>query len=277
MPIAAFETLIRENRLQVVGAEREPAADSTVPDRLSRASEADLRAATHRSRLIGEYLSTGVLPASAVVPARTFFRWLGRYRKAEATYGSGFLGLLPQSGSRGNYSARLPESSRRLMQEYIEGDYETLKQKTKYASWIRLKLAYETQGTPTPSYKTFCLAVRERPTFDQTLKRKGRRASYQVAAFYWNLDLKTPRHGDRPFEIAHIDHTELDVECIGGAGHLLDRPWMTANGRVLSQDPRVLSHIRSTELPFLHDGDAGMHTPARPVSADSGRRRRSRV
>lgn len=228
LPIAAFEALLRENRLQAVGAEPEAAAaDSTVRDRLSRASEADLQAATHRSRLISSYLSTGVLPANEVVPARTFFRWLRRYRNAEATCGSGFLGLLPQSGSRGNHSAKLPESSRRLLQEYIEGDYETLKQRTRYASWIRLKLACETQGAPAPSYKTFCLAVRDRSTFDQTLKRKGRRASYQVATFYWNLDLKTPRHGDRPFEIAHVDHTELDVECIGGAGHLLGRPWMT--------------------------------------------------
>jgi hypothetical protein len=105
LPIAAFETLIRENRLQVVGAEPGAAADSTARDRLSRASEADLQAATHRSRLISSYLSTGVLPASEVVPARTFFRWLRRYRNAEATCGSGFLGLLPQSGSRGNYGA----------------------------------------------------------------------------------------------------------------------------------------------------------------------------
>ena len=226
LPIPAFETLIRENRLQVVGTEPE-AAGSTARDRLSRASEADLQAATHRSRLISSYLSTGVLPASEVVPARTLFRWLGRYRNAETTCGSGFLGLLPQFGNRGNYTAKLPESSRRLLQEYIDGDYETLKQKTRYASWIQLKLACETQGTPAPSYKTFCLAVRNRSQFDQTLKRKGRRASYQVATFYWNLGLKTPRHGDRPLEIAHIDHTELDVECIGGAGHLLGRPWLT--------------------------------------------------
>jgi putative transposase len=41
------------------------------------------------------------------------------------------------------------------------------------------------------------------------------------------VDLKTPRHGDRPFEIAHIDHTQLDVECIANSGHVLGRPWMT--------------------------------------------------
>ena len=113
------------------------------------------------------------------------------------------------------------------MQEFIERDYETLKQKTKYASWIQLKLACETQAIPTPSYKTFCIGVRQRPAYDQTLKRQGRRASYQLDAFYWDLDLKTPRHGDRPFEIAHMDHTELDVECVTGSGQVLGRPWLT--------------------------------------------------
>jgi len=33
---------------------------------------------------------------------------------------------------------------------------------------------------------------------------------------------------DRPFEIGHIDHTELDVEVISGhTGQVLGRPWMT--------------------------------------------------
>jgi putative transposase len=225
LPIAVFQALIRENRLEVAGGNS--CIQSAIHDRLSRASEADLQAATYRSGLIGRYLDTGTLPASTDVPMRTFFRWLDRYRKADTTYGSGFLGLLPEFGARGNRTAKLPETSRRLMRECIERDYETLKQKTKYASWIQLKLTCETQETPTPSYKTFCLAVRQRPAFDQTLKRKGRRASYQVEAFYWDLDLKTPRHGDRPFEIAHIDHTELDVECVAGSGQVLNRPWMT--------------------------------------------------
>ena len=35
--------------------------------------------------------------------------------------------------------------------------------------------------------------------------------------FISNLTGKTPRHGDRPFEIGHIDHTELDVEVVAHA------------------------------------------------------------
>ena len=227
LPIAAFEKLIRENRAQMLPVDRDPDADRAIRERLSQASEADLQTGSHRSGLISQYVEFGVLPASDVVPARTFFRWLGLYRKAEAAYGTGFLGLLPQSSGRGNRTAKLPETSRRLMQESIDSDYETLKQKTKYASWIRLKRMCEVQSAPVPSYKTFCLAVDKRSVFDQTLKRKGRRASYQVATFHWDLDLTTPRHGDRPFEIAHIDHTELDVECVAGAGHRLGRPWLT--------------------------------------------------
>jgi putative transposase len=69
--------------------------------------------------------------------------------------------------------------------------------------------------------------VKNRPALDQTLKRQGRRASYELETFYWELDQKTPRHGDRPFEIVHVDHTELDVESIASTGQLLGRPWMT--------------------------------------------------
>jgi transposase InsO family protein len=114
------------------------------------------------------------------------------------------------------------------MQEFIQRDYETLKQKTRYASWILLKLACEEQSVLAPSYKTFCVAVRQRPILDQVLKRQGRRAAYQVTTFYWELDLTTPRHGDRPFEIAHVDHTELDIELVcSQTGRALGRPWLT--------------------------------------------------
>lgn len=227
LPISTFEKLISENRLRVIAPEPGERTEPVIPDCLSRASEGDLRSAVYRAGLIGPYLDDGVMPESTVVAERTFFRWLAHYREAETAWGSGFLGLLPQSGRRGNREPKLPELSRRLLQEFIETDYETLKQKTKYASWIGLKLACETQGAPVPSYKTFCRAVSQRPAFDQTLKRKGRRASYQVATFFWQLDACTPRHGDRPFEIVHIDHTELDVECIGALSHRLGRPWLT--------------------------------------------------
>ena len=227
LPRTAIESLICQNRIQVTPPASGHSANSSICERLSGACETDLHVANQRARMIGHYLESGELPAETEATRRTFFRCLARYREAEANYGSGYVGLLPESGHRGNRTRRLSKASRRLMEQFLERDYETLKQKTRYASWAGLKLACEAQGIVAPSYKTFCVAVKNRPAFDQTLKRQGRRASYELEMFYWELDQKTPRHGDRPFEIVHVDHTELDVESVASAGQFLGRPWMT--------------------------------------------------
>src|SRR5258708_10304873 len=40
--------------------------------------------------------------------------------------------------------------------------------------------------------------------------------------------ISTPRHGSRPFEVAHIDHTELDIQIRSSStGELLGKPWVT--------------------------------------------------
>lgn len=49
-----------------------------------------------------------------------------------------------------------------------------------------------------------------------------------VSFFYWELEFTTPRHGDRPFEVGHIDHTLLDIELVcSRTGGPLGRPWAT--------------------------------------------------
>ncbi|WP_308256802.1 hypothetical protein [Geminocystis sp. GBBB08] len=86
----------------------------------------------------------------------------------------------------------------------------------------------EEKGLIVPSYKTFSQEIKKRSSYDQTFKRKGRRAAYSQSSFYWELNRTTPRHGDRPFEICHIDHTQLDVELLcSRTGRNLGRPWAT--------------------------------------------------
>jgi len=137
-------------------------------------------------------------------------------------------GIAGEASEQGNRTSRLSEESRNLLVQFVESDYEDLRQKTKLASWAALKRRCDELGIVAPTYVTFCSAVRERPTFLQTLKRKGRRASYAHSSFYFELEPTTPRHGDRPFEIGHIDHTELDVEVVcSHTGRPLGRPWLT--------------------------------------------------
>jgi transposase InsO family protein len=162
------------------------------------------------------------------VSKRTLRSWVASYRSAEAAYGAGYLGLLPKTAKRGNRGRKLPEQTCKLMSEFIEREYETLRQRTKYAAYALLLRHCQEQGVIAPSYKTFRLEVKQRAGVEQTFKRQGRRAAYQRQPFCWELELTTPRHGDRPFEICHLDHTEADIElCCAHTGRVLGRPWVT--------------------------------------------------
>jgi len=228
LPVSAFEALVQQKRIELTPEDLKKGSESSILERLSRASERDLRIANFRSVFVDRYLREQALPTMSEVPLRTFYRWVAQYRQAGAVCGSGYLGLLPGHTAKGNRTAKLPEATRREMTEAFEQDYETEKQKTLYASWIKLKLSCEKEGIVPPSYKTFAIAACRRDPYRQRLKRQGRRSAYALEPFYFELELKTPRHGDRPFEIGHIDHTELDVEVVcSRTGRVLGRPWMT--------------------------------------------------
>ena len=184
-------------------------------------AEANRRLKLIRAYRAGEPLEENVSP-------RTVRHWLQRYRHAEALQGDGYLGLLPRFHDCGNRNSKLPEQTTELMLKIIETDYETLKQKRKFHAYGALIRACESEGTVAPSYKTFALAINRRFQSDVVFKRRGRRAAYQMEPPYLELQLATPRHGDRPFHICHIDHTELDVEVLcSSTGRNLGRPWLT--------------------------------------------------
>lgn len=228
LPVAVAENLVREARLCVSPDFPVNENAAGIRDRLLNAGVKDLQTANHRYDVVAQYLKSGAIPDGARTPPRTMYRWVARYRHAEAIFGSGFAGLLPEVSRRGNRNSKLPAAALQLMQEHIETDYETVKQKSMYASWVGLKLACESKGTLAPSYRTFCLTVKQRPILNQVLGRKGRRAAYRFEVLFWMLELSTPRHGDRPFEIGHIDHTELDIELrCESTGQNLGRPWLT--------------------------------------------------
>ncbi len=193
---------------------------------LKHASESDCIEASRRYQIIAPYLQGEKV--NFPVPPRTFFRWVSCWRQAEKQYGYGYLGLLPQKKLRGNRDAKLPDVTQKLMDEFIASDYESLKQKGKFAAYCAFKKACNLQGVMTPSYQTFVININNRPNYEQKLKRQGKRVAYESEPFYWSLEVTTPRHGDRPFEICHIDHTQLDIELVSSRNSInLGRPWAT--------------------------------------------------
>jgi transposase InsO family protein len=227
LPQTTIESLVKERRISPLPAVQERDG-LKLSDELLQASEEDLRVANYRAEIVRRHLAGKPAAGDERIAARTLRRWISRYRRAEFRWGAGYIGLLPKTSQRGNSTRRLPEESLRLMNEIIDSEYENVKQRSRIACWAILKETCKRQGVTTPSYTSFCLAVCNSSKLKQTLKRQGPRAAYQHGPFHMELDLKTPRHGDRPFEICHADHTQLDIELTDTAGtHNFGRPWMT--------------------------------------------------
>lgn len=225
LPNTELSELIRRGDFNIVGDLLRD--NDEINQYLMGASEKDCAEASRRYGIIAPYLQ-GEPPKFELVPERTFYRWVSSWRTSEAIYGYGYLGLLPKKSHRGNRQKKLPNATQKLIDEFISNEYETLKQKGKFAAYAALYKTCLDNGVIPPSYKTFVSQIDQRPCHEKTLARLGLRMAYQHESFYWELKLTTPRHGDRPFEICHIDHTELDIELISSRTQVnLGRPWAT--------------------------------------------------
>jgi putative transposase len=226
---AHFQALVCSGK--VLGPSPSPEQDrlrTQVRERLLQASPAALAEANRRYAIIQPALH-GYRLQETTTPARTIRFWLARYREAAQQLGCGYIGLLPRVHQSGNRRPRLPEDVVAALNEFIEHDYETHKQKCKAEVYGELVNYCRSKGLVTiPSYKTFIAAVNRRPRYQQTHKRAGARAAYPHEPMHWELTLTLPRHGDRPFELAHIDHTCLDIELADSrTGKPLGKPWAT--------------------------------------------------
>ena len=202
------------------------AETQAVVERLRQASPRDLAIANSRYTLIAPYLNGRVI-APDHPQRRTIFRFRALWHKAQVSCGWSYLGLLPRPHP-GNRRPKLPEATLALIDEFIDQRYETVKQRRALEVYGEYLIACGHRALPPCSYRTFMRRIRLRDRHRQTVKREGRRAAYAVAPFYWFLTPETPRHGDLPFEIGHIDHTELPIELVDShTGVNLGCPWAT--------------------------------------------------
>jgi putative transposase len=225
LPQSVFDELVKSNSLQFVSSTPQLSSLERTSEIARQAGPKAMREALRRYRMIEPYLN-GSPPSERTLPARTRQRWMRQYRTAQSTHGIGFLGLLP--GSKGNRKPKLPAATRDLINKFIEDSYETLKQKGKFAVYGQYLIECDRRCIQAVSYKTFAAEINRRPKYEQIIKRRGARAAYAHEPFYYELSPTVPRHGDRPFEIVHIDHTELDVELVCTEPRRnLGRPWAT--------------------------------------------------
>lgn len=244
IPIEIFEGYISSGYIE--GIANMNNVNDKLHELIVQASEEDLKIANRRYSIIEKYIDEGVIESDSVTE-RTIRNWVKKYRDAEELYSNGFVGLLPQMKKRGNREGKLPLETKTLMERMISEKYENIKLKSARSVYRELLVKCDEMNTIPPSYATLCKAIKNRSIYSLTKAREGKRAAYKYEEFYYHLDGETvPKHGDRIFEIAHIDHTELDIELVVTKDESA-KPWLTLMVDAFSR--RILGYFLSFESP----------------------------
>ncbi len=200
-------------------------------ERMLHASRQDHAEATRRHPFVQLLLRGEHLPAKAP-PLRTCQQWCKDYRDAEVCYGNGHVGLLPKPRS-GNSSQRLDVRLYAIMRDVIRDKHLGqnalgLKRGRAWSSYVEVCRLAQEKGLPPPSHVTFYRAVNNTSLYEQKVRREGRRAAYGIKEDV-PLEIEGPeRHGVRAWEMAHLDHTQLDVQLMDMySNRVLGRPWLT--------------------------------------------------
>lgn len=225
LPLNVFEELIKTGSIKSFDNHNSTRDDesyfldiirSASPETLANANEKYNKFKLHMD---GEFVD---------VSPRTLRHWKQKFKKAEKEYGRGFYGFITENHKKGNKTKRIRDDVIELMGKYITEVYEDKKQRNKSSVYKLFRDECIEKGFDPPSNKTFFKAIEDRSSYEQDKKRRGPKAAYDKEPFYWEISLTTPRHGTRPFEIAHIDHTELDIQLIcSKTQKKLGRPWLT--------------------------------------------------
>ncbi|MFL5653498.1 MAG: Mu transposase C-terminal domain-containing protein [Ktedonobacteraceae bacterium] len=223
LPLAEFERLRASGSMwEVSRASPSP----TTPEIREALLHASPKAQQEANRRLSEMLAYA-RGEPITTPLRSVRRWWHAYQEAETRFGCGYLGLLDRAAQRGNRTLRIPEASMHLLEAHLLTRYAAPQAKSAAAVYRLYREQCDKLGIPPVSERTFYRVRARFTTTDVIAARRGRRAAYAQEPFYW-LDQTTPRHGERPFALAHLDHTELDIELVSSVtGKPLSKPWAT--------------------------------------------------
>ncbi len=223
MPCAEFDQLKQEGSLWEVGAASPSPMTEEVRQVLSQASSKAQQRAYYRMTQMLAYARGE--PTTA--PRRSVQRWWKAFQEAQETHDCGYLGLLDRVAARGNRTPRTDPASWELLEAALHAHYAAPQGRSAAAVYRLYREQCEKRGIPPLSQQTFYRARTRFTTTEVIAKRHGSRAAYAEGPFCW-LDQTTPRHGERPFALAHLDHTPLDIVLVSSlTGKPLGKPWAT--------------------------------------------------
>lgn len=242
-----FDALLQSTQVRGLPESRNPVLEEQIQQILRFAGPSEMAEAMNRLKcLFPEQYGQPECPRGR----RSVFYYQKDYREAEQLYGMGFLGLYPSTWKRGNRDRKINPAALKLIHEVIHDTYSLSHQPRRIPAWGELVLRCKEQALDVPSRQTFYGEIKRYSPHALEKARRGDRAAYRYEAFYWRIEVETPRHGDRPFDIVHIDHTQLDIELVDKRyGRKTTRPWLSI---MIDANTRFILAIYLTYDPPSH-------------------------
>jgi hypothetical protein len=223
LPIDVLHSLAAEGKLTGLPEDGINVAE-LAEEIIRKASPEDFKQALFRYKCLFPDEGEGVQK----VTSRAIRKWRASYRASEQSYGSGFVGLLPAIHKRGNRERKIDMVVIEVMNKVIDEWFLKPGGKSKVVCWGEVRNICIENGLLPPSERTFREEIKRRASGEIKVAREGEKAAYTSSEFVWWLERTSPRHGDRPFEIGHIDHTAVDLQFVGARkGEKLSKAWLT--------------------------------------------------
>lgn len=227
LPSNFFLSLVAAGTIDMAASEATTTTAAQVRELLESAAVAHLKEANRRFHLVQAYQQRCQEVYQDIAP-RTLRRWVKQFQAAKVNYGCGYVGLLPKIARRGNRTPKAPAAAKELLDAFIQEHFATPRQAPAASVYRAYQQASAAKNIPALSRSSFYEHLKQSCSLQVREKRLGAKAAYQQQPWVWELAHSTPRHGDRPLAIVHIDHTQLDIELrCSTTGRNLGRPWLT--------------------------------------------------
>lgn len=255
-PTKIFEKLVREGKITGTQYRKRSNLSTEGSERLELAGPEALAVAVTRDHLlhpeaypVQEY--TQAL-ATCSPSGRTKRRWKLQFREAEATDGSGFVGLLPKYQKCG----RPPIASEdlALVEQAITTKFDTVTQapgRGAYGEYLLLAEANNRKSIPQSTFYGYLQKHKDK--YEQVLVREGERAAYPFKDYHRPKERQRNYNGQSAWQESDIDHKLIDLILVDTESSETDKPivlgtcWMTA--LVLRQSRRMPAYVFSFDPP----------------------------
>jgi hypothetical protein len=146
-------------------------------------------------------------------------RWVAERRDG------GFEGLLDKKRP-GNQKPRLEQRTYGIMEEALREAFATTTAPNAQFAYGTVLNRCRDEGLQPPSLVTFRDFIGKHDDYQLARSRLGRRGAYSREPWSEHVPA-TPTNGSRPWELAHLDHTELDIQLVDSRDPSirLGRPW----------------------------------------------------